>query len=152
MSIDDANNAHQPGAGEMSLEELLKTREALLRPLAEKIIDSQQPLRDRYSAIVKEIRFVAVEYGMTIEQYLSIPRSQAIEHVLRELKRREAAVSTPRTPGHILPKKYRHPSRPDLEWTGRGVQPRWMREYLAENPAATIEDLRIQGDNQRRSA
>jgi DNA-binding protein H-NS len=134
---------------EMSLEDLIKTREALLRPLAEKIIDSQQPLRDRYASIVKEIRLVAGEYGMTFEQYLSMPRSQAIDHVLRELKRREAAVSTPRTPGQILPKKFRHPKHPELEWTGRGMQPRWVKDYLSENKKHKIDDLRIQPEPRR---
>lgn len=131
----------------LSLEELLKAREALLRPLAERIIDEQQPLRDRFAEVVREIKVVAREYGMTVDQYLNMPRSQAIDHVLRELKRREQAVSQPRTPGHILPKKFRHPENPELEWSGRGVWPRWVREYLQEHPERSLDDLRIPSDH-----
>ncbi len=27
--------------------------------------------------------------------------------------------------------KYRHPANPELQWTGRGRQPKWVAEWLA---------------------
>ena len=37
--------------------------------------------------------------------------------------------------------KYRHPSQPDLTWTGRGRKPVWVSDWLASGK--TIESLAI---------
>ena len=31
--------------------------------------------------------------------------------------------------------KYRHPANPELQWTGRGRQPKWVAEWLASGNA-----------------
>jgi DNA-binding protein H-NS len=37
--------------------------------------------------------------------------------------------------------RYRNPNPPHQSWSGRGKQPKWIREWLAEGNA--VEDLRI---------
>ncbi len=39
------------------------------------------------------------------------------------------------------PPKYRNPDNPDQTWNGRGRQPNWLKERLANGE--TFEDLRI---------
>jgi DNA-binding protein H-NS len=35
----------------------------------------------------------------------------------------------------VLPPKYRHPENPEQTWTGRGRQPQWMKDALANGHA-----------------
>lgn len=142
QSTDVNQVVHQMSA--MSLEQVLDLRSSMNRLTAEKIIDAQQDLRDRYAAIMKEIKAVASEYGLSTEQYLGMSRSEAIRHVAHDLQRRERA-AVAKVSSAQIPKKYRHPDRPDLEWTGRGAEPRWMREWLEKHPDKSREDLRIPG-------
>jgi len=37
--------------------------------------------------------------------------------------------------------KYRHPSNPELTWTGRGRQPKWIVEFTANG--GTLEQLSV---------
>lgn len=43
-----------------------------------------------------------------------------------------------------VPPKFRHPDDPRLTWTGRGLEPVWVREWKAQG--GSIEDLRIAGE------
>ena len=45
------------------------------------------------------------------------------------------------TKGSTVPVRYRHPDNPELKWTGRGHQPKWVREWVASGKS--IDDLRI---------
>lgn len=36
--------------------------------------------------------------------------------------------------------KYQHPSQPELTWTGRGRQPRWIEAFLK---SGTLEQLKV---------
>lgn len=35
-------------------------------------------------------------------------------------------------PKSALPPKYRHPENPEVTWSGRGRQPRWIKEALEQ--------------------
>lgn len=37
--------------------------------------------------------------------------------------------------------RYRHPADPTLQWTGRGHQPKWVREWIAAGN--TLDALRV---------
>lgn len=37
--------------------------------------------------------------------------------------------------------QYRHPSKSDLTWTGRGKKPKWVTEWLAQGK--TMEALTV---------
>lgn len=43
--------------------------------------------------------------------------------------------------GMKVPVRYRHPDDPTLQWTGRGHQPRWVREWVASGK--TLDALRV---------
>lgn len=60
--------------------------------------------------------------------------AKARGYALEELVAREAKAKA--TGGKIKVKvKYRHPQDNTLEWTGRGRQPRWVGEWLAQGGA-----------------
>jgi DNA-binding protein H-NS len=66
------------------------------------------------------------------------------EQRLNELKRRIGKASTEiplRRPYPKVCPKFRNPAPPHQTWSGRGHQPRWVRELLAAGK--TIDELRI---------
>ena len=51
--------------------------------------------------------------------------------------------SNSKNKGANVEPKYRHPTDISLEWSGRGKQPNWIKEWLANNSDQTIEYLLI---------
>jgi DNA-binding protein H-NS len=47
------------------------------------------------------------------------------------------------TKGVKIAPKYRHPENAALTWSGRGVQARWIGEWLKEKKGRKIEDLAV---------
>jgi DNA-binding protein H-NS len=47
-----------------------------------------------------------------------------------------------RKPTKTVAARYQHPDDPKQQWTGRGRQPRWVKEYL-EKPDNKLESLLI---------
>ncbi|MFC7705899.1 H-NS family nucleoid-associated regulatory protein [Plastorhodobacter daqingensis] len=94
---------------------------------------------------LKELKQLQKDVTQAIETYKDRQREEAlreIENIAREkgfslseltgaLKKRRKTVAP----------KYVHPEEPDLTWTGRGRQPRWVGEALAAGK--TMDDLRI---------
>ena len=69
---------------------------------------------------------------------------RSLERRLNELRRsfKKASNETPeRRPYPKVHPKFRNPQPPQQTWSGRGHQPRWVRELLAAGK--TIDDLRI---------
>lgn len=52
----------------------------------------------------------------------------------------EEVLDTPR-PRKVAAFKFVHPEHPEIQWTGRGRQPRWVREHL--EAGHTLEQLAI---------
>jgi DNA-binding protein H-NS len=70
---------------------------------------------------------------------------RSLELQLNELRRsfKKAFNETPeRRPHPKVHPKFRNPKPPHQTWSGRGLQPRWVRELLAIG-SITIDDLRI---------
>jgi len=65
--------------------------------------------KEEKASLLKEMEVLAAERGF------------ALEDLIGEKPARE------RAPVAI---KYRHPSKSDLTWSGRGRQPRWVQEHL----------------------
>jgi DNA-binding protein H-NS len=68
---------------------------------------------------------------------------RALERRLNELNRRVGKAANETTPRRSYPKVYsnfRNPEPPHQTWSGRGHQPRWVRELLSAGKS--IEDLR----------
>jgi DNA-binding protein H-NS len=83
--------------------------------LQQVIKNAERALEDRRKSKRKEVemqmRKLAESIGMDV---------QLIE---RDVKPRESSMK-----GAKVPPKYRHPGNPHLQWTGRGVAPKWLKE------------------------
>lgn len=64
-----------------------------------------------------EVTRIAEKLGMPLEQLL-------------EIARKAKNKAPPLAPVSV---KYRHPDDPTKEWTGRGRQPLWIKEWVAAN-------------------
>lgn len=73
-------------------------------------------------SVLNEMRTLAVQRGFTLEEVLGKPKKGTRSG----------------TPVKI---KYRHPSNPDLQWTGRGRKPVWVQEWL--NQGGSLESLLV---------
>ena len=91
-----------------SLEELLAQKASLEK----QILDAQ---REERSAAITQVKALMAQYGLT----------------LADLGTRAAAAAPKRSgsTGKVAP-KYRDPTSGDT-WTGRGLQPKWLRAALA---------------------
>lgn len=56
--------------------------------------------------------------------------AKARGYAIEELLGKDVKVKAPAT-GKVKV-KYRHPSDPSLEWTGRGRKPKWVEAWLAD--------------------
>ncbi len=62
--------------------------------------------------VIAEIKKLALSIGVTVE----------ISDIGNKSVRK----------GKKVPPKYRHPSDPDMQWSGRGMKPTWLKELLAK--------------------
>lgn len=92
-----------------SLKDLLAQRAALEQQIA-------QAQRAEKADAVTKIRALMAEYGLTLADLQSSPRPAK-------------APRGPRAGGKVAP-KYRDAASGNT-WTGRGLQPRWLRDALA---------------------
>lgn len=123
----------------MSLEEIRELTEKLHEVEVQKIYDHVLELRRNYAEATAQLRKAFEDLGLSIENGLAMNKAQFLKHITDQTARIPAS----RLVHGVVPKKYQHPTNPSLAWSGRGVWPRWLREYLAQNPGAKLEDLRI---------
>ena len=97
--------------------------------LAKLIGSAQKTLRDRQlekrKEVVVEIKQLAASIGYSVE--------------LTEISPENAAGSTRR--GSKVPVKYRDHDNPKHQWTGRGVQPNWLRELIGQG--RSLDEFRV---------
>ncbi|QYX58705.1 H-NS histone family protein [Roseovarius sp. SCSIO 43702] len=79
---------------------------------------------------LQKMREVAREIGVDFETLMK-------EHFGVEGKQNSAGG---RKKTKVAP-KYRHPENPELTWTGRGRQPRWIKEHLESG--GNVDDFLI---------
>lgn len=78
-------------------------------------------------ATLKKLEKLAREHGLTLNEVLAdVPVATA---------RKAPAAKVAPTPKPALPPKYRHPSKSDLAWSGRGRKPQWVEAWLANGGA-----------------
>lgn len=99
-----------------------------LRALGEQV---KQELRDReYAELAQarqEIMAIAQRVGIPLEELI---KDSAQAKVLKVAKvRGKVAV------------RYRHPSNTAMEWTGRGRQPQWVKDWVTSGQS--VEALRV---------
>ena len=97
--------------------------------LAKLIGSAQKTLRDRQlekrKEVVVEIKQLAASIGCTVE--------------LTDISTENAAGSTRK--GTKVPVKYRDPENTRHEWTGRGMQPKWLRELIEQG--RSLDEFRV---------
>lgn len=80
--------------------------------------------KDEIANVQKQILALAQSVGMTVGQIMNIKGGQT--------KKATKTVAA----------RYQDPDNPAQQWTGRGRQPRWVKEYI-EKPNNTLESLLI---------
>ena len=97
--------------------------------LAKLIGSAQKTLRDRQldkrKEVVAEIKQLAASIGYSVE--------------LTEISPENATGSTRK--GTKVPVKYRDPDNTKHQWTGRDVQPNWLRELIGQG--RTLDEFRV---------
>lgn len=92
---------------DMSVEQLQQLQDQIGREI------KLRRARDK-KEVLSKIKAMAAAGGYTLEELVA-----------------GTSVSEVAKTGRTVPPKYRNPQNPDLTWTGRGKQPRWVAEYLA---------------------
>jgi len=77
--------------------------------------------KDEKAQAIKDLAAFAAERGFSLDELLGI-----------------ATEKKERTPVAV---KYRHPTKPDFAWTGRGRQPKWIVEFV--QTGGTLEQLAV---------
>ena len=75
--------------------------------------------------LIKQLTALAMAKGFSLKDLLT----NTAEPKKEPAKRKPVAI------------KYRHPSKSDLTWTGRGKKPKWVTEWLAQGK--TMESLSV---------
>lgn len=77
-------------------------------------------------SVLKRLRKLAHAHGLSLEDVLGGAAP------VKATKAIPTSVATPKAP---LPVKYRHPSKQDLAWSGRGRKPQWVDAWLTQGGA-----------------
>lgn len=104
----------------LSIEEL----ETLVKDAQAEITARREAERER---VLGQMRELAASLGLTLEDVVRMERGKGAG------KGGGAAAA-------VAP-KYRHPSDPNLTWSGRGKRPAWIAEALAAGKS--LEDLAV---------
>lgn len=86
----------------------------------------QDQIKQELSKREKEEVAKAREQILAIAKHVGIP--------LKELMGDQVRGKTGKTTGKVAV-RYRHPSDASLQWTGRGRQPQWVKEWVASGKA-----------------
>lgn len=79
--------------------------------------------KDEKAKTLKELEAFAAERGFSLDELLGSGAAK--------VKKEKGTVAV----------KYRHPQNAELAWTGRGRQPKWVAECLADG--GTLEQLTV---------
>lgn len=124
-----------------SLEEIRELSTRLHEAEVQKIYEHILELRKSYAESVGDLRKAFENVGLTLEEGLGMRSAQFLKHLSEMVASRKDQAA--KVVNGVVPKKFQHPTNPALTWSGRGVYPVWLREYLRDNPEAKLEDLRI---------
>ena len=112
-----AKSSSSVDLSKLSVEEL----ESLVKDAQAEITARREAERER---VLGQMRELAASLGLTLEDVVKLERGKAVKGV--------AASVQP---------KYRHPTNPNLTWTGRGKRPAWIAEALAAGKS--LDDLAV---------
>ncbi len=102
-----------------------------------------QPNLDKMS--VAELKQLQKDTEKAIENYAARKREEALVELEQVAQKHgfklSELVGGKRTGNAQGPAKYRHPENASLTWTGRGRQPKWIKEGL--EAGKSLEDFAI---------
>ncbi|BAL23718.1 H-NS family nucleoid-associated regulatory protein [Azoarcus sp. KH32C] len=78
------------------------------------------------ASVLKKLQKLARAHGMTLDEVLG---------ATAQVKPVKAVSKAPAVPKAPVPVKYRHPSKQDLAWSGRGRRPQWVETWLSNGGA-----------------
>lgn len=78
------------------------------------------------ASVLKKLQKLAKAHGMSLDEVLGGTAQ------VKPAKAVSKASPAPKAP---VPVKYRHPSKQDLAWSGRGHRPQWVEVWLANGGA-----------------
>lgn len=78
------------------------------------------------ASVLKKLQKLAKEHGLTLDDVLG---------GTAQVKPMKSVSKAPAVPKAPLPVKYRHPSKQDLAWSGRGRRPQWVDAWLSNGGA-----------------
>lgn len=79
------------------------------------------------AATLKKLEKLAREHGLTLNEVLG--------DVATDAPSKAPVANVAPVPKPALPPKYRHPSKSDLAWSGRGRKPQWVEAWLVNGGA-----------------
>jgi hypothetical protein len=143
MLSSDPMSTHTPEelARNYSADELKELKAKVVEAQVQKKYEDILELRSNYANSYAALRRAFEEVGITMEEGLAMKQAQFMQRLHAFIDSEKDQSKKPFS--GIVPKKYQHPTNPELAWSGRGAEPVWMKEYFAANPTATREDLRI---------
>jgi DNA-binding protein H-NS len=115
-----AKSSSNTDLSKLSIEEL----ETLVKDAQAEITARREAERER---VLGQMRELAATLGLTLED-------------VGRLERGKGGAGKAAASGSVAP-KYRHPSDPNLTWSGRGKRPTWIAEALAAGKS--LEDLAV---------
>lgn len=92
--------------------------------IAKEIIKRELAIK---AATLKKLEKLAREHGLSLNEVLG--------DLAMATPRKAPAAKEPLAPKPALPVKFRHPSKSDLAWSGRGRKPQWVETWLANGGA-----------------
>lgn len=105
----------------MNIEQFSETEISnLINLLNDEVLRREETKRQR---VIEEIASLARAHGYVLDELIAgtrITRPQS---------------KPARTKKKTIPVKYRHPEQSDLTWTGRGIQPRLVKAWIAAGNA-----------------
>jgi DNA-binding protein H-NS len=122
----DENSPIAMDLSQYTLAELKQLRARIARQ-----IEKQQSAGK--ASVLRKINELAREYGLSLEDLLA---DSAGPSTPKAASKSAAARKSP------LPAKYRHPSKRDLGWSGRGRKPQWVAAWLASGGSLAALEVR----------
>lgn len=121
---------------ELSIEDLAKLQNDLPRVLEKK----QNEQKKLFIAGIEDLakKLAITDIADTLQSYL----------IKLQNKKNNSSINAVNkfSKGIKVAAKYRDPDNPNRTWSGRGSYPKWLSNYLGENPNKTLEDLLIDKD------
>ena len=95
---------------------------------------------------LSDLKKLQRDVARAIEGYQDRRRKEALNRLEAQAQEmgfslNELTGSAPKKSRSLSPAKYRDPKDPSRTWTGRGRQPNWIKEALAEG--YSLEDMKI---------